>query len=166
MRRHHLIEEAKAELDVAYDAVKQAETDLMRLEFDYNERVKEANGCADPAFLASLTQEKEQQQQSLDLEALYALQQTATQRFALVSASFGIVGSIKDPHMTVDLIVRLLFQEDELRRNRVAIERNLRSFHKSLRAYMLEDSSSENDAAIRESWAAIEGILRDLGREI
>ena len=166
MRRHHLIEEAKAELDVAYDAVKQAETDLMRLEFDYNERVKQANGCADPAFLASLTEEKEKQQQSLDLEALYALQQTATQRFALVSASFGIVGSIKDPHMTVDLIVRLLFQEDELRRNRVAIERNLRAFHKSLRAYMLEDSSVENDTAVRGSWAAIEGILRDLGREI
>ncbi|WP_421707957.1 hypothetical protein [Algihabitans sp.] len=166
MRRHHLIEEAKAELDVAYDAVKQAETDLMRLEFDYNERVKQANGSADPGFLASLTQEKEEQQQSLDLEALYALQQTATQRFALVSASFGIVGSIKDPHMTVDLIVRLLFQEDELRRNRVAIERNLKAFHKSLRAYMLEDSSAENDTAVRESWAAIEGILRDLGREI
>ncbi|MGP1254041.1 MAG: hypothetical protein ACTS10_06500 [Kiloniellales bacterium] len=166
MRRHHLIEEAKAELDVAYDAVKQAETELMSLEFDYNERVKQANGTADPDYLAKLMQEKERSQQNLDLESLYELQQSATQRFALVSASFGIVGSIKDPHMTVDLIVRLLFQEDELRRNRVAIERHLRAFHKSLRAYMLEDSSPENDAEVRSNWAAIEDILRSVGRQI
>ncbi len=166
MRRHHLIEESKAELDVAYDAVKEAEHALMQLEFDYNERVKQANGGADPAFLDCLLQEKHERQQALDLEALYALQTTATQRFALVSAAFSIVGSVKDPQMTVDLIERILFQDAELRRNRIAIERHLRAFQKGLRDYMLEDSSAENDTAVRTHWAAIEGILRELGRDI
>ncbi len=166
MRRHHLIEEAKAELDVAYDAVKQAEQELMRLEFDYNERLKQINGSAAPDEVARLTREKEENQQALDLEALYELQQSATQRFALVSAAFAIVGSVKDDHMTVDLIERLLFQDEELRRNRVAIDRHLRGFQKSLRAYMLEDSSRERDAEIRGNWTAIEEILRSLGRKI
>ncbi|SMF13528.1 hypothetical protein SAMN06265365_105127 [Tistlia consotensis] len=166
MRRHHLIEEAKAELDVAYEEVKRAEHDLMGLEFEYNERVKEMNGHADPDALAELLNEKENRQQALELEQLYELQRRSTQRFALVSACFGIVGSIKDPTMTVDLIERLLFQESELRRNRVAIQRHLRAFQKSLRAYMLEDSSPENDRTVRGSWTAVEETLRELGREI
>lgn len=166
MRRHHLIEEAKAELDVAYEEVKRAEHELMDLEFEYNEKARSLNGHADPAALAGLLQEKERRQQDLRLEELYELQRRSTQRFALVSACFGIVGSIKDPTMTVDLIERLLFQEKELRRNRVAIERHLRSFQKSLRAYMLEDSSRENDQIVRGSWGAVEEMLRDLGRDI
>ena len=35
IRRHHLIEEAKAELDVAYEGVKQAEHEIMGLEYTY-----------------------------------------------------------------------------------------------------------------------------------
>jgi hypothetical protein len=166
MRRHHLIEESKAELDVAYDAVKEAEHALMQLEFEYNERIKQANGGAAPGFVEGLLQEKDERQQSLGLDALYALQATATQRFALVSAAFSIVGSVKDPQMTIDLIERILFQDDELRRNRVAIERHLRAFQKGLRDYMLEDSSPENDAEVRSHWGAVEGILRELGRDI
>lgn len=166
MRRHHLIEEAKAELDVAYEEVKRAEQDLMTLEFEYNERVKSMNGHAEPDALAGLLEEKESRQQALDLEQLYELQRRSTQRFALVSACFGIVGSVKDPAMTVDLIERLLFQESELRQNRVAIQRHLRAFQKSLRAYMLEDSSPENDRTVRGSWNAVEDTLRELGREI
>ncbi len=166
MRRHHLIEEAKAELDVAYEEVKRAEHELMDLEFEYNERVKSLNGHADPDALAELLREKEDRQQALDLEELYGLQRCTTQRFALVSACFGLVGSVKDQAMTVDLIKRLLFQQDELRRNKVLIDRNLRSFQSSLRAYMLKDSSAENDETVRQSWGAIEELLRGLGREI
>ncbi|MEX2630483.1 MAG: hypothetical protein WD341_11155 [Tistlia sp.] len=166
MRRHHLIEEAKAELDLAYEEVKRAEHSLMRFEFEYNERARSLNGHADPAALAELLREKEERQEALELEALYDLQRRSTQRFALVSACFGIVSSVKDDAMTVDLIERILFQEAELRRNKVAIERHLRAFQKSLRAYTLEDSSREHDAVVRESWTALEAILRELGREI
>ena len=166
MRRHHLIEEAKAELDVAYEEVKRAEHELMDLEFEYNERVKSLNGHADPDALAELLREKEDRQQALDLEELYGMQRCTTQRFALVSACFGLVGSVKDQAMTVDLIKRLLFQQDELRRNKVLIDRNLRSFQSSLRDYMLKDSSATNDETVRQSWGAIEELLRGLGREI
>ena len=34
MRRHHLIEEAKAELDIAHEGVKSAENEIMALEFE------------------------------------------------------------------------------------------------------------------------------------
>ena len=166
MRRHHLIEEAKAELDVAYEEVKRAEHDLMTLEFDYNERVKSLNGHADPDAVAALLSEKESRQQDLMLEELYELQRRSTQRFALVSACFAIVSSVKDATMTIDLIERILFQEHELRPNKVAIERHLRAFQKSLRAYMLEESNRENDQTVRSSWTAVEEILRGLGREI
>lgn len=166
MRRHHLIEEAKAELDVAYEEVKRAEHGLMALEFEYNEQARALNGHADAEALAGLLHEKQERQQALQLEELYDLQRRSTQRFALVSACFGIVGSIKDDAMTVDLIERILFQEAELRRNKVAIERHLRAFQKSLRAYMLEDSSRAHDEIVRESWRAVEQILRDLGREL
>lgn len=166
MRRHHLIEEAKAELDVAYEEVKRAEHELMELEFAYNERVKSLNGHGDADALAALLREKEQRQQALRLEELYEMQRRSTQRFALVSACFGLVGSVKDPAMTVDLIERILFQETELRCNRVAIERHLRCFQRGLRAYMLEDSTREHDETVRGSWAAVEDILRGLGRDI
>ena len=113
-----------------------------------------------------LLREKEDRQQALDLEELYGMQRCTTQRFALVSACFGLVGSVKDQAMTVDLIKRLLFQQDELRRNKVLIDRNLRSFQSSLRDYMLKDSSATNDETVRQSWGAIEELLRGLGREI
>lgn len=166
MRRHHLIEEAKAELDVAYEEVKRAEHTLMDLEFEYNERAKALNGHADPEALAKILGEKDLRQQALSLESLYEMQRRSTQRFALVSACFGIVGSVKDQAMTVDLIERLLFQECELRQNRIAIQRHLRAFQKSLRGYMLEDSNRENDEAVRSNWGAVEAMLRELGREI
>ena len=41
MRRHHLIEEAKAELDIAYEEVKRAELGIMALEFEYNQKIGE-----------------------------------------------------------------------------------------------------------------------------
>jgi len=57
IRRHHLIEEAKAELDLAYDAVKRAEKSVMDLEFAYNERMKEMPSGS--PILFDLNREKE-----------------------------------------------------------------------------------------------------------
>ncbi len=60
VRRHHLIEEAKAELDLAYNEVKRAETRIMELEFEFNERIKphQTNG-SNLAEIQDLNMEKE-----------------------------------------------------------------------------------------------------------
>ena len=39
LRCHHLIEESKAELDLAYEEVKRAEQKIMALEQEYNQRI-------------------------------------------------------------------------------------------------------------------------------
>ena len=61
MRRHHLIEEAKAELDIAYEEVKRAESGIMALEFEYNQKIGEfkvANGEACGDLITSMMTEK------------------------------------------------------------------------------------------------------------
>ena len=109
VRRHHLIEEAKAELDLAYNEVKRAETRIMELEFEFNERMKAAQADrSDRGKIQALNEEKERQQSEFDIELLYDVQNEAVQRFARISASFAIVGSIDDEKITVDLIKRLL----------------------------------------------------------
>lgn len=160
VRRHHLIEEAKAELDLAYNEVKRAETCIMELEFEFNERNKsfQANG-SDGAQIHALNEEKERQQSEFDIEQLYEVQNEAVQRFARISASFAIVGSIEDEKITVDLIKRLLFNEDAIRVNNLSIEKNIRTFQEGLREYMRKASNQSNDRKVRDNWAALEGML-------
>ena len=42
IRRHHLIEEAKAELDLAYEAVKRAENRLIALDVEFGDKIAAA----------------------------------------------------------------------------------------------------------------------------
>ncbi|MFP6744881.1 MAG: hypothetical protein VCB77_06810, partial [Alphaproteobacteria bacterium] len=61
VRRHHLIEEAKVELDLAYEEVKRAENHIMELEQDYNlcaNSITEANGENYQATLREAMKEK------------------------------------------------------------------------------------------------------------
>ena len=81
------------------------------------------------------------------------------QRFARISASFAIIGSVEDEKITVDLIKRLLFEEDAIRINNITIEKNIRTFQKGLREYMRTDSNKANDRKVRENWAALEAML-------
>lgn len=169
MRRHHLIEESKSELDVAYEQVKAAEQKLMSLEFEYNERIKsieQANGEASTESLAALTQEKESLQAQLDLETLYELQTVSVERFAAISTAFTIIGAVEDTDQVLDLIRNILFRPDEIRQKKPDIDKNIRKFAKALRAYSREDSNEENDTDVRESWTAIESLLRDFGRKL
>ncbi len=160
VRRHHLIEEAKAELDLAYNEVKRAETRIMELEFEFNERIKaeQANG-SDLGKVQKLNEEKEGCQSQFDIERLYEVQNEAVQRFARISASFAIIGSVEDEKITVDLIKRLLFQDDAIRVNNITIEKNIRTFQKGLREYMRTESNKANDRKVRENWAALEAML-------
>ena len=169
IRRHHLIEEAKAELDVAYEEVKRAEQTIMDLEHEYNERINEirhVNGARYGKQLTGLMVEKEERQKRLKIAGLYAIQSCAVERFAMVSSAFTIVSSVSDQGMCLDLIRKVLFREDEMRRHKVEIDRGLRNFARGLRAYSWKESNQENDLLVRGSWAEIEGLLRGLGRNI
>ncbi len=160
VRRHHLIEEAKAELDLAYNEVKRAETRIMELEFEFNERVKsEQTNGSDVAEIQALNEGKERLQSDFDIEKLYDVQNESVQRFARISSSCAIVGSIDDERITVDLIKRMLFKEDAIRVNNMSIEKNIRTFQDGLREYMRKDSNQSNDRKVREKWAALEGML-------
>ncbi len=169
IRRHHLIEEAKAELDVAYEEVKRAEQTIMNLEHEYNERIKEirpVNGARYGKKLAELMAEKEARKERFKIDGLYAIQSCAVELFAMVSSAFTIVSSVSDEGMCLDLIRKVLFREDEMRRHKVEIDGGLRNFARGLRAYSWTESNRENDLLVRGSWAGIEGLLRGLGRNI
>ena len=154
IRRHHLIEEAKAELDLAYEEVKRAEHAVMELEFEYNERLRDIPQSSPDQ--ATLIAEKEQIQDAHSLDALYELPNEPAQRFALVSAAFAIVSSVPDEDMSLDLIKRILFRRDFLRRNKMEVDKHIRGFHRGLRDYMRKESSPESDSKVRESWTEIE----------
>ena len=156
IRRHHLIEEAKAELDLAYEEVKRAEKSVMDLEFEYNERMKDISSGS-PVFF-ELNQEKEAKQEQFMLDALYDMQNQSAQRFAMVSASFAIVSSVNDEQMSVDLIRRIMFRDEFLRRYKVEIEKSIREFHRGLREYMRKDSNEDADQRVRKNWVSLEEL--------
>ena len=169
MRRHHLIEEAKAELDLAYEEVKRAENKIMGLEQEYNDRigtVTKANGAEYQAKISQAMAEKEAIQAKIDIESLYQLQGMAFDKFSLMSSAFAIVSSVEERAMSSDLLRKLLFKTKELRERKIEIDRSVRAFSKGLTAYSREDSSHENDKLVRDSWAEIESLLRDFGRNI
>ena len=161
MRRHHLIEESKAELDVAYEEVKRAEHKIMDLEREYNARAADGtNGSAQ-----ELAEEKSRRQEALNIETLYGMQNQAIERFSIVSAVFGIVTSVNDDRMSADLIRKLLFDNLTKGRQKIDSHAHVRNFSKSLGAYSREESSAENDHNVRDSWAKIEATLREQGHQ-
>ena len=164
VRRHHLIEEAKAELDIAYEEVKRAEQEIMVYESLYNEKCKQINGHGSSEELARLMAEKEERQDQFVIEDLYEMQRAAIQRFAQISSVFTIVHSVESPTVAADLIRQLLFRANDARTRRIEIDTAIREFACSLRAYSVEESSIENDRKVRESWEAIEALLREIGR--
>ena len=163
IRRHHLIEEAKAELDLAYEEVKRAEQAVMALEFEYNERLRAVPQASPEQSI--LIAEKEGKQETHTLDALYEVQNEAAQRFALVSATFAIVSSIQDEGMSLYLIKRILFQRDFLRRHKMEVDKHIRGFHCGLRDYMRKESSPEADSSVRAAWAEIERMITLQTRE-
>lgn len=66
VRRHHLIEEAKAELDIAYEEVKRAEQELMACEAQYYEKSQKLNGSVEAQ--QDLMAEKEERQKRCGIE--------------------------------------------------------------------------------------------------
>lgn len=163
LRRHHLIEEAKAELDIAYEEVKRAEQEIMACEALCNQKIKALNGGPD-GEMRTLTAEKEAQQELFAIDDLYKLQRAAIERFAQITSVFTVVHSVDSMPIAVDLIRQILFRAEDARARRVEIDEAIREFARSLRAYSVEESSFENDSRVRDSWAVIEKLLKEIGR--
>ena len=169
VRRHHLIEESKAELDLAYEEVKRAEQKIMALEREYNERINgvDSSDSADyQAVISEIMEEKEAIQASIGIEHLYEIQGMAIEKFAMMSSAFAIVSSVEESAMVTDLLRKLLFKNGELRNHRIDIDKSVRVFSKGLRAYNRVEASHENDVLVRQSWARIEDLLRASGCHI
>ena len=169
MRRHHLIEESKAELDLAYEEVKRAEQKIMALEREYNLRINGAdssNGIDYQAAISGIMKEKESIQAKIGIEDLYKMQGMAIEKFAMMSSAFAIVSSVEEIAMGSDLLRELLFKNGEQRKYRIDIDKSVRAFSKGLRAYNREEASHENDILVRRSWARIEELLRESGCHI
>ena len=64
--------------------------------------------------------------------------------------------SVDEVPVILDLIKRILFRRDFLRRNKLEVDKHIRSFHRGLREYMRKESSPEADQAVRTSWSEIE----------
>ena len=169
MRRHHLIEESKAELDLAYEEVKRAEQKIMALEEEYNARINGvdvSNGVNYQAVIGNLMEEKEAIQAKIRIEDLYEIQGMAIEKFAMMSSAFAIVSSVEEPAMGSDLLRQLLFKNGENRNLRGDIAKSVRQFSNGLRAYNREEASHENDVLVRRSWTRIEELLRASGCRI
>lgn len=168
-RRHHLIEEAKAELDVVYEEVKRAENRLFALEREYGERIAEAthaNSAKMPDRIEQLVCERDRQKSRIDVPALYYLEKAALERFSVLTAAFSTVCVTPDPARAARKLAAIVFRPGELGGLGNEVEPALRDFVQGLRAYATEEASGENDRKVRESWAVIETTLRDLGRAI
>ena len=169
LRRHHLIEESKAELDLAYEEVKRAEQKIMALEQEYNQRINgvdSANGIDYQAAISDIMGEKEAIQAKIGIEDLYDLQGMAIEKFAMMSSAFAIISSVEETAMGSDLLRELLFKNGEQRKYRIEIDKSVRAFSKGLRAYNRQEASHENDILVRRSWARIEELLRQSGCHI
>ena len=169
VRRHHLIEESKAELDLAYEEVKRAEQKIMALEREYNLRINgvdSSNGIDYQAAISRIMKEKESIQAKIGIEDLYKMQGMAIEKFAMMSSAFAIVSSVEEIAMGSDLLRELLFKNGEQRKYRIDIDKSVRAFSKGLRAYNREEASHENDILVRRSWARIEELLRESGCHI
>ena len=169
VRRHHLIEESKAELDLAYEEVKRAEQKIMALEREYNLRINgvdSSNGIDYQVAISGIMKEKESIQAKIGIEDLYKMQGMAIEKFAMMSSAFAIVSSVEEIAMGSDLLRELLFKNGEQRKYRIDIDKSVRAFSKGLRAYNREEASHENDILVRRSWARIEELLRESGCHI
>ena len=169
LRRHHLIEESKAELDLAYEEVKRAEQKIMALEQEYNQRINRvdsANAIDYQSAISDIMREKAAIQAKIRIEDLYDLQGMAIEKFAMMSSAFAIVSSVEEPAMGSDLLRELLFKNGEQRKYRIEIDKSVRAFSKGLRAYNRREASHENDILVRRSWARIEELLRQSGCHI
>lgn len=169
IRRHPLIEEAKAELDLAYEAVTKAENRLITLDVEFGDKIaaaEMANGANMPQKIEKLVTERDKKKGSVDIEALYLSEKSALERFSVLSAAFSTVSAHPDDESVALALGNSVFRPGEYIKVGPDVENAVREFARRLRDYTTEDASADNDLAVRESWAKIEKTLRSFGRAI
>ena len=116
IQRHHLIEEAKADLDRTYEAVKQAENSLITLDVEFGKKisaVKKANGAQMPEKIAGLLAERDEKKNILDIKELYMLEKAALERFSVLSAAFSTVFAHPDEESVALALGNTVFRPGE-----------------------------------------------------
>jgi len=169
IRRHHLIEEAKAELDLAYEAVKRTENRPIALDVEFGDKIAAAektNGAKMPHKIEKLLADRDKKKCSVDVEALYILEKSALERFSVLSAAFSTVYVHPDDESVALALGNMVFCPGEYIKIGPDVDNAVRGFARSLRAYTTEEASKENDLAVREFWMVIEKTLRSFGRAI
>ena len=169
IRRHHLIEEAKAELDVTYEEVKRAENQLIALDLEYGEKISEvrrANGTRMPEKIERLVAERESRKIHVDVASLYRLEKAALERFSILTAAFSSVCVHAEDEHAIEKIGYYVFRPKEFDTLPAHVKQAVSDFVQGLRAYTTEAASSDNDRMVREAWGVIEDTLRGFGRTI
>ena len=169
IRRHHLIEEAKAELDLTYEEVKRAENRLIALDIEYGkviEAAREMNGSRMPDKIACLVEERDAKKIQIDVSGLYSLEKAALERFSILTAAFSSVCMHAEDDDAVERVGRNVFRPREFENVPDHVRQAVHDFVHGLRAYTTEAASPENDRVVREAWMTIENTLRDFGRTI
>lgn len=153
MRRHPLLDEAKAELDVTYEEVRRAETKLLV-------RGEEAPG--DPA--ASRKRAMARVERGLAaLAQAHELQRAATSRFAVMSGAFATAAACAEPVEAARLMLIRVFSggrpfEAAERREALA---ELETFARTFQTFMRGSPDLEAERAVRAAWEAIDTRLRE-----
>ena len=169
IQRHELIEEAKADLDKAYEAVRQAENSLITLDVEFGDKIaaaRKSNGAKMPEKIENLLAERDELKSSIDIGAIYSLEKAALERFSALSAAFSTVCAHPEDDSVALALGNTVFRPGEYIKVGPDVENAVRQFACSLRAYTTEKANKENDTAVREAWAVIEKTLRSFGRAI
>ena len=161
IRRHHLIEEAKAELDLAFEEIKRAEKlfieNTQKTDIQYYKKTGTdpethvtATGLHSPDYI----------------QEIYKMQHAAVQRFSLISTCFAIVNMHEKHEIALDKLKHALFRGEELDTQTDTLNNLVEDFFNSLNDYTFIKCSKKNDMRVRNTWKNIEVFLKDLGRDI
>ena len=165
-RRHALIDEAKAEHDVAFDEMRRAQESLVNLVQDYEVRVSDAarQGCA--ALVVELREEFAARQRRLMLDDLFEIEATTMERLVVVSRAFGATVTMAGDLNEIDRLRAVIFRGGLADSGGAAGDAVLRAFAKGVWDYWLGIDPAGSDSRIRKAWGDIESRLRALGRKI
>lgn len=168
MYRHHLIEEAKSELDVAYEEVKRIEQQHLTLANDMGDSVDSMSVAVGDAVVANIDPyiaQKRDLGRNTDLIEQYDVQTAAVGRFELVSKAFSIVATEVNAEQAVARLNSVILRSGDPA-ERKEIEAAIHNFCDGLFDYMRFMPTFDNDKKIRDSWRQIEDALRAWGRRI
>lgn len=161
-----IIREIKNELDAVVGEVEAAEERLFSLENEYNARAWQAGGAADEAGVSRLMEEKQAEQERLNLPDLYRHQNRASRKFSMISRAYEIGSGQTSERAIYHQLVGYLFRSSDDVDQVPGIEGILKQLAGALHAYFHVSFDDERERAIAAAWQPLETALRALGREI